>query len=67
MKPLDQKTAVRLILARGWVLVRHGRRHDVYRKAGVALAISIPRHAKDFSTGVQASVMRIAGITRDEL
>lgn len=67
MKPISPQRAVALITARGWVLVRHGRRHDVYRKAGEPLGIAVPRHPRDLTEGVQQSIMRIAGITRGEL
>ena len=67
MKPLTPEQLVRLLRARGWMFHRHGGRHDVYRKAGVAEAIAVPRHARDLTVGVQSHIMRTAGISRDEL
>lgn len=34
----------KMILGSGWILVRHGRKHDIYRKNGRSDPLLIERH-----------------------
>ena len=45
--------------AYGWVLERHGTRHDLYRKAGELL--SIPKGTKMYSRAVMNIMQQIKG------
>jgi len=45
--------------SRGWVLVRHGGGHDVYRHAQKGVVI-VPRH-RELSPGVARSIAKAAG------
>jgi mRNA interferase HicA len=57
MKPAE---LIRRITADGWVLVWHGKEHDVYRHPTKAGALYIPRHNKDLATGTLNQLLRIA-------
>lgn len=67
MKPLTFIEAERLVLAHGWTLHHCRGSHHYYRKAGRTEVVTIPRHPGTLSPGVQRSIMRIAGISREEL
>lgn len=67
MKPLTFIEAERLVLSRGWFLHHVRGSHHYYRKAGRNEIVVIPRHPGTLSPGVQRSIMRIAGIRREEL
>jgi len=66
MKALKPREMERMILERGWVFVRSAGSHRQYAKAGHA-NITIPFHSGDMRQRTQESVMKAAGITRDEL
>lgn len=55
MLPFTYRDAVKLIRQHGGTLWRHGANHDLFELPGGAL-IAVPRHRKDFSRGVEASI-----------
>jgi predicted RNA binding protein YcfA (HicA-like mRNA interferase family) len=48
--------------ADGWIFVRHGADHDIYRHPGKPGAIHLPCH-RTLSPGVARSIARAAGWT----
>jgi predicted RNA binding protein YcfA (HicA-like mRNA interferase family) len=44
----------------GWLLVRHGKEHDIYRHASRTEVIAVPRH-RTLSRGVARSIAKAAG------
>jgi predicted RNA binding protein YcfA (HicA-like mRNA interferase family) len=48
------------LLREGWILVRHGAEHDVYRYAQKQGVIAVPRH-RALSPGVARSIAKAAG------
>jgi mRNA interferase HicA len=48
------------LLREGWVLMRHGREHDIYRHAQRQGAVIVPRH-RALSPGVARSIAKAAG------
>lgn len=67
MKPITFSEADRLVRARGWVLHHVKGSHHIYRKAGEMGVVTIPRHTGNLPVGTQMSIMRAAGIKREEL
>jgi predicted RNA binding protein YcfA (HicA-like mRNA interferase family) len=58
----------RLVERRGWVLLRVTGSHHVYGKAGERARLSIPVHGNaPLKAGLQRHLMKLAGITEDEL
>ena len=43
----------------GWMLVRHGGGHDIYRRPGKGV-VAVPRH-RELSPGVARSIAKTAG------
>ena len=66
MKPLKPRELERIILARGWVLRRSSGSHRQYSREGWP-NITIPFHPGDLRQRTQESIMKQAGITRDEI
>lgn len=60
----DLETKTRKILQRleedGWIFVRHGAEHDVYRHPAKNGTIALPRH-RTLSPGVARQIAKIAG------
>jgi predicted RNA binding protein YcfA (HicA-like mRNA interferase family) len=48
------------LIREGWVLIRHGGNHDVYRHARKQGAVIVPRH-RALSPGVARSIAKAAG------
>jgi predicted RNA binding protein YcfA (HicA-like mRNA interferase family) len=56
---------VRRLKRAGFVLVRHGKRHDVYEN-GHGRRVVVGRHATDIPTGTYLSMLRDAGLSEEE-
>lgn len=67
MKPITFSEAERLVRAHGWVLHHIKGSHYIYRKAGEMGVVVIPHHPGNLPVGTQMSIMKTAGITREEL
>ena len=68
MKPVSGKRMCRVLEKRGWALIRTKGSHHAYRQAGNPRTIVVPVHGnKTLKTGTQASIMRDAGLTDDDL
>ena len=67
MKPLKARRAMDLLRAHGWELRRVSGSHFIFAKPGRIETIPVPNHARDLTVGTQLSIMKIAGISRDEL
>jgi len=60
------KEMCRLLEENGWRLRRVAGSHHIYTKHGIDATISVPVHAgKDLKTGMQASILKTAGIRLD--
>jgi predicted RNA binding protein YcfA (HicA-like mRNA interferase family) len=58
----------RVLEMRGWALIRTKGSHHAYQRAGNPRTIVVPVHGnKTLKTGTQASIMRDAGLTDDDL
>ena len=49
----------------GFVLVRHGKKHDIYEHPVSHRRISVWRHTRDIPTGTYLAILRDAGISQD--
>lgn len=68
MKTLSGKAFVRLLERKGWELKRIRGSHHVYMKSGNPARLSVPVHGKkELKKGLQKHLMKLAGITEDEL
>jgi predicted RNA binding protein YcfA (HicA-like mRNA interferase family) len=64
VRPLAGREFVRLIEARGWVLLRINGSHHIYGKTGEPARLSIPIHGnQSLKSGLQRHLARIAGLT----
>ena len=68
MKAVSGKKLARLVEAKGWHLARINGSHHIYVKESRMERIVIPIHGhQDLKTGLQRSLMKIAGIAEGEL
>ncbi len=68
MKAVSGRHLARLIEAHGWVFQRVKGSHHVYSREGNRENVSIPIHGnRDLGTGIQARLMKLAGLTEDDL
>jgi predicted RNA binding protein YcfA (HicA-like mRNA interferase family) len=56
----DRRRIVSRLLHEGWVLVRHGSDHDVYRRPDQPGMVAVPRH-RDITVGTARSIAKQAG------
>lgn len=52
---------VRRLTKAGFVLVRHGSRHDIYENAERRRVV-VPRHAREIPNGTYRSILKDAGL-----
>ena len=68
MKSLSGKEFARVVERHGWVLRRINGSHHIYAKAGNPARLSIPIHGTSIlKKGLQRTLMRVAGLTDDDL
>lgn len=69
MKPLTAREMIALLESKGWEEVRQRGSHRKFKHpADPRLRLIVPVHDNtDLTPGVQRSIMRAAGITRDEI
>jgi predicted RNA binding protein YcfA (HicA-like mRNA interferase family) len=67
VKRLSCAEMARVLQRHGWVIVRRGK-HPIYGKPGVSRTIAVPDHGnKTLALGTQRSILRIAGLTEEDL
>jgi predicted RNA binding protein YcfA (HicA-like mRNA interferase family) len=68
MKPISGKRMCRILEAKSWTLARSTGSHHIYVTQGRNVRISVPVHGnQDLKLGLQKTIMKLAGITDDEL
>jgi predicted RNA binding protein YcfA (HicA-like mRNA interferase family) len=68
MKAVSGKEFARALERLGWVLLRVQGIHHIYGKSGSNVRISIPLHRnKNLKTGLLRHLMKMAGLTEDDL
>jgi mRNA interferase HicA len=54
---------LRLLIDDGWVLHRHGKKHDLYRHPSKPNQITLPRHgSSELAKGTHLSILKDAGL-----
>jgi len=64
---LTPKDLIRLLERKGFVFDRSKGSHQIYLNAEKKLRAVVPMHTKDLSTGTLHSILKQAGIDKDEL
>lgn len=68
MKPISGKKMCKVLERHGWRLSRTKSSHHIYKKPGEPAIITVPVHGnKDLRPGTQATIMKAAGLTDDDL
>lgn len=68
MRSLSGKDLAKLVQTRGWTLLRIHGSHHVYGKPGNPRRLVIPIHGNHaLKRGLQATLMKLAGLTEDDL
>jgi predicted RNA binding protein YcfA (HicA-like mRNA interferase family) len=68
MKAVSGKRMSALLEERGWTLARVTGSHHIFTRQGSTLRITVPVHAnRDLKTGLQRAIMKLAGISEEEL
>lgn len=67
MKPVTSRRMQQLLRERGWILDRSHGSHLIYTHPLRRAIVTVPNHAGDLTPSTQLSIMKIAGIGRDEL
>lgn len=57
MKPSE---LIRKVKADGWVLYKHGKKHDIYTHPTKPGQLVIPRHNNELATGTLRQILSIA-------
>ncbi len=68
MKAVSGKVFCKLLETREWTLARVQGSHHIYTKEGEIYRISVPVHgSQTLKKGLQRHIMKLAGITEDDL
>jgi len=57
---VDRRRIVVRLLQEGWMLIRHGSDHDIYRHPDRRHLVAVPRH-RTLTPGTARSIVRQAG------
>lgn len=68
MKSISGKKLEKLLRKNGWNLMRVQGSHHIYGKPGSVVRLSVPVHGgKPLKTGLLAHLLKMAGLTEDDL
>ena len=68
MKAISGKRMSALLEEKGWTLARVTGSHHIFTRQGSNLRITVPVHAnRDLKTGLQRAIMKLGGISEEEL
>jgi predicted RNA binding protein YcfA (HicA-like mRNA interferase family) len=68
MKAISGKRMSKLLVGRGWSLVRITGSHHIFARQGSNFRITVPVHGNDdLKIGLQRAIMKLAGISEEEL
>ena len=68
MKAIGGKRMCKLLEAKGWKLIRVAGSHHIFTRQGSNLRITVPVHGnQDLKIGLQRAIMKLAGISEDEI
>ncbi|KKW47653.1 hypothetical protein A3C21_03285 [Candidatus Kaiserbacteria bacterium RIFCSPHIGHO2_02_FULL_59_21] len=66
-KSATPRRIIALIAKRGFVFTRQRGSHAVYVRASDKATVVVPMHARDISKGTLHRILKIAGLTADDL
>jgi predicted RNA binding protein YcfA (HicA-like mRNA interferase family) len=68
LRSVSGRCLARAVERKGWVLLRVHGSHHIYGRSGDTARLSIPvHHGRDLKAGLLAHLMRIAGVSFDDL
>jgi predicted RNA binding protein YcfA (HicA-like mRNA interferase family) len=68
MKTISGKRMSQILEGKGWRLARVTGSHYIYVQQGSNLRITVPIHGnQDLKIGLQRAIMKLAGVTEEEL
>jgi predicted RNA binding protein YcfA (HicA-like mRNA interferase family) len=68
MKAVSARDLVKAVERKGWVLLRVHGSHHIYGREGSTVRLSIPMHeGRDLKVGLARHLMKMAGISEDDL
>jgi predicted RNA binding protein YcfA (HicA-like mRNA interferase family) len=68
LRSVSGRHLARALERKGWVLLRVHGSHHIYGRSGDAARLTIPMHrGRDLKAGLFAHLMRIAGVSFDDL
>ncbi|NLX14819.1 MAG: type II toxin-antitoxin system HicA family toxin [Phycisphaerales bacterium] len=68
MKAISGKRMGKILEERGWILARITGSHHIFIRQGSNLRITVPIHGhQDLKIGLQRTIMKLAGISENEL
>jgi predicted RNA binding protein YcfA (HicA-like mRNA interferase family) len=68
MKTINGKRMCKLLEEKGWTLVRVTGSHHIFMRQGSNLRITVPVHGGcDLKTGLQRAIMKLGGISENDL
>jgi predicted RNA binding protein YcfA (HicA-like mRNA interferase family) len=68
MKVISGKRMCQILEEKAWSLARVTGSHHIYVRPGSNLRITVPMHGnQDLKIGLQRAIMKLAGITEEEL
>ena len=59
-------TLVARLRRAGFVLVRHGKKHDIYEHPETGKRVAVWRHNRDIPTGTYLSILRDVGLSEED-
>jgi predicted RNA binding protein YcfA (HicA-like mRNA interferase family) len=68
MKSISGKELARILVRKGWILLRVQGSHHIYGKSGSDVRLSVPIHRNQvLKVGLLRYLMKVAGLTKDDL
>ena len=68
MKVISGKRMCQILEEKGWSLARVTGSHHIYIQPGSNLRITVPIHGnQDLKIGLQRAIMKLAGVTEEDL
>ena len=68
MKSISGKELARILVRKGWMLLRVQGSHHIYGKSGSDVRLSVPIHRNEaLKVGLLRHLMKVADLTKDDL
>ena len=68
MKSISGKELARILVRKGWILLRVQGSHHIYGKSGSDVRLSVPIHRNQaLKLGLLRHIMKVADLSKDDL